>query len=252
MNATARSEPAPQDGTRETPDIETSSAAYARRFAGAVGEWFLRVQAEATLRLLADWPGATVLDVGGGHGQLTRPLVDAGFRVTVYGSSPECAARLAPDLRSGRARFAAGDLFRAPFADRAFDVVLAFRLLPHVARWPTLCSELARLARHLVVVDYPTRRSVNAAAELLFGLKRRIERNTRPFLVFTDRDVETEFEAAGFRRTARRPEFFFPMALHRAIGAAALSRTAESCASSLGLTHLLGSPVLLRLERQRT
>jgi 2-polyprenyl-3-methyl-5-hydroxy-6-metoxy-1,4-benzoquinol methylase len=146
-------------------------------------------------------------------------------------------------------RYEAGDLQRAPWPDRAFDVVLSFRLLPHVADWPALVRELSRLASRAVVVDYPTTRSVNAAAEALFGLKKAVERNTRPFVVFRDAEVREAFSAAGFEVSARRPEFFFPMALHRAIGSAGLARGLEAGARGVGLTRALGSPVVLRVER---
>ncbi|MDQ2673475.1 MAG: methyltransferase, partial [Chloroflexota bacterium] len=72
---------------REDADVESSSEAYARRFAGPVGQWFLELQARLTLESLAGLPpGATILDVGGGHAQLAPPLVEAGYRVTVVGS----------------------------------------------------------------------------------------------------------------------------------------------------------------------
>ena len=61
--------------SREDADVETSSDAYARRFAGGVGRFFLGRQRDAVLALLAPFPRARVLDVGGGHGQLTGPLV---------------------------------------------------------------------------------------------------------------------------------------------------------------------------------
>lgn len=233
----------------EDADVETSSEGYARRFAGSVGRFFLEVQARTTLELLAPWPGARVLDVGGGHGQLTGPLVDAGYAVTVYGSSPACGSRVRPWTDAGRARFHSGDLLKAPFADRAFDLVISYRLLPHVARWPELIAELSRLARQAVLVDYPTSRSANAVAEALFGLKKRVEGNTRPFAVFRDGQVIGAFAAAGFRPTARRPQFFVPMALHRALGSGTLSRGLERVSSALGLTPAFGSPVVARLER---
>ena len=72
------------------PDIETASDDYARRFSGEVGAYFLDVQARTTLSLLEPWPGARVLDVGGGHGQVAIPLAENGFDVTVTGSSDEC------------------------------------------------------------------------------------------------------------------------------------------------------------------
>src|SRR6266850_2302971 len=70
--------------------------------------------------------------------------------------------------RSGR-----GVLPRPAGRDDARSVAaLAFRLLPHVTRWPELIAEMGRLARQAVIVDYPTTRSVNAASGTFFSLKR--------------------------------------------------------------------------------
>jgi SAM-dependent methyltransferase len=236
------------DRPLEDADVETASADYARRFAGAVGTWFLEVQSRVTLDLLRPWPGARVLDVGGGHGQLTGPLVEAGFDVTVHGSREVCRDRVRDWVDRGQARFEVGNVLALPFPDRSFDVVLAYRLLPHVRQWPELIAELTRLAACAVVVDYPTRRSVNAVADALFGLKKGVEGNTRPFVVFRDQDVEQAFASRGFRPTARHPEFFFPMALHRGLALAPLSRGLERAAGALGLTGAFGSPVILRLS----
>jgi 2-polyprenyl-3-methyl-5-hydroxy-6-metoxy-1,4-benzoquinol methylase len=234
----------------EDADVETSSEGYAQRFAGPVGQFFLDVQTRATLNLLAPWPRASVLDLGGGHGQVTGPLVDAGYEVTVYGSSPACEDRVRAWTTTGRARFRSGDLIRTPFADRSFDVVLCYRLLPHVVRWPELIAELSRLARLAVLVDYPTSKSANAVAEAFFGWKKRVEGNTRPFAVFRDADVAGAFAALGFRPTGRRPQFFVPMAVHRALRSAAISRGLEGLSSAVGLTRRFGSPVVARLERE--
>jgi len=236
-------------GDEEHADVETASEDYARRFAGPVGAFFLEVQARETLRLLEPWPRASVLDVGGGHGQLTGPLLEAGYEVTIVGSAAACRDRVRRWLDAGRARFSVVNLLALPYADRAFDVVLSFRLLPHVRRWRELAGELARVARHAVVVDYPTRRSMNALAEPFYGLKKRVEGNTRPFAVFRDAEVEAAFADHGMRVGARRPQFLLPMALHRAAHAARLSAGVEAGARWSGLTSLLGSPVLLRLER---
>jgi len=235
---------------REDADVETSSEGYARRFAGPVGRFFLDRQAEATLDLLRPFPGAGVLDVGGGHGQVTGPLVEAGYAVTVLGSDASCEARVREWTAAGRARFVTSDLLAPPLPERSFDVVLSYRLLPHVARWPDLVATLCRLARRAVVVDYPTRRSVNAVADLFFGLKKGVEGNTRPFTVFSDAEVEGVFASHGFLPTGRRPQFFLPMALHRGLGSAALARGLEGAASGLGLVRAFGSPVILRLERR--
>lgn len=229
-------------------DVETSSDDYARRFAGPVGAFFLDVQTRLTLELLQPWPGARVLDVGGGHAQTVGPLSAAGFDVTVFGSTPACAARLERWLVAGRAAFVAGDLLDLPYPAGAFDIVLAYRLLPHVARWERLLHELARVARRVVLVDYPTLRSVNVFSGALFGLKRGVEKNTRPYLLFRDAQVARVLARAGARVTARRGQFVFPMALHRAVGQAWLARGLEVGAAGLGLRRLLGSPVILRAE----
>jgi SAM-dependent methyltransferase len=231
-------------------DVETSSPAYARRFEGPVGRWFLEVQAATTLELLRPQPGTSVLDVGGGHAQLTGPLVEAGCAVTVYGSAEGCGERVQEWVRAGRARFRSGELLRAPWPDRSFDAVLAFRLLAHLDRWRELITEMCRLARQTVIVDYPTSRSANAAAGALFGFKKGIEGDTRPFRVFGDGEIESAFAAEGFVRTARRPQFLLPMAVHRGLGRAALSRGLEAAARVAGLTRAWGSPVILRTERR--
>jgi SAM-dependent methyltransferase len=231
-------------------DVETSSAAYARRFEGPVGRWFLDVQARTTLELLRPRPGTSILDVGGGHAQLTGPLVAAGCDVTVYGSADRCSERLQEWVRSGRARFRSGPLLQAPWPDGSFDAALAFRLLPHVDRWNELVRELCRLARTVVIVDYPTARSANAVSGALFGVKKGIEGDTRPFRVFRDAEVEEAFAAAGFSPTERRRQFLLPMALHRGLRLASLSRALEAAADAAGLTRAWGSPVILRAERR--
>ena len=233
----------------EDADVETSSAAYALRFSGAVGGWFLDVQAEATVALLRPFPGARVVDVGGGHGQLAGPLARAGYDVTVVGSSEACGARVRPLVDGGQVRFQTADLLRLPFEARAFDVALAFRLLSHVARWRELVAELCRVAARAVIIDYPSRRSVNAVAGPLFGMKKGVEGDTRPFAVFDDGDVTAAFAAEHFRVADRRPQFAAPMALHRALRIAAVSRGLERAARAAGITSRLGSPVIVRADR---
>jgi SAM-dependent methyltransferase len=242
--------PSPNDARApEDADVHTASAQYARRFAGPVGAWFLGVQTRIVLDLLSRWPRARVLEVGGGHAQLAGPLARAGYAVTVHGTAEACRERIEDLLASGRVEFRTGPLLSLPWPDRAFDVVTAVRLLPHVGPWRDLVGELCRVARHAVVVDYPTRRSVNAVSGAFFGVKKGVEGNTRPFRVFSEGEIDEALSARGLATTARRPEFVFPMALHRALGQAALSRALEGVAGATGLTSLLGSPVVRRAER---
>jgi len=234
----------------ETADVETASDDYARRFSGPVGEWFLQRQAAATRELLADLPrGAQLLDVGGGHGQLTPGLVEAGYEVVVTGSDASCANRLAPWLGSGRCRFEIANVVALPYGDRSFEAVLSFRLLPHVSAWRTLLAELCRVSRRIVVVDYPSSRSVNVFSDRWFAAKKRFEGNTRPFTLFRPAEIRAELRANGFAERAARPQFLWPMVLHRMLGSRGAARALEAPGRALGLTALLGSPVIVRADR---
>ncbi len=240
------------DPPRETADVETASDGYASRFAGPVGAWFVQEQARATLGLMADLPaGASVLDVGGGHAQLAPALSDAGYRVTVVGSAPEAGGRLAAWVAAGRGRFEAADLLALPFPERAFDAVLCFRLLPHSVNWRALLGGLCRVSRRAVVVDYPSSRSVNFVAERLFAWKQRIERTTRPFQLFSPGEIRREFRRHSYRIVADRPQFLWPMVLHRAHGSRALARALEAPGRWLRVTAALGSPVVVRADRDQ-
>jgi SAM-dependent methyltransferase len=235
---------------REDADVETSSDGYARRFAGPVGAWFLATQASATLRMLAPYRCASVLDVGGGHGQVTAALIADGHRVTVFGSAESCRRRIAPLVDAGQCTFESGDLLDLPYPDRAYDVVLSYRLLPHAVRWKTLLCELARVAERAVLVDIPLRRSVNRLAPSLFALKKRVEGNTRPFRLFDERTVLEVAASAGFVASARYPQFVLPMALHRMLGVHRLSARSERLLRAVGITERFGSPVILKLVRR--
>ena len=234
----------------ETADIETSSDDYASRFSGTIGAWFLKIQEDATLRMLSPYAGATVLDVGGGHGQLTGALIRRGYQVTVLGSADVCKARIKELIDEGRCTFRVGNILALPYQDRAFEVVISYRLLPHVTRWPELLRELTRVAQKVVLVDYPTTRSFNWMASRFFEFKKTLEGNTRPFACFKEAELLQIFENLGFSRVDRFPEFFLPMVLHRILRRPALSSGVESLFRRFGITSWLGSPVILKLARE--
>ena len=231
-----------------TADIETSSEDYARRFRGSVGEWFLRVQARTVSDLLGDAgrESLSVLDVGGGHGQLTRPLLDAGHRVVVHGSRPVCHDRLS-GLGTSIARITS-DLWHLPFSDDAFDLVVGIRLLAHVDEWRLLLGEMTRVSRRFVLVDFPARGPHHALVTALFGAKRKLEGNTRPYFDYLPSEIEEVFESRGMRISGATRQFGWPMALHRGLRSARFSALLESVSRALGITDRFGSPVLMLAE----
>jgi 2-polyprenyl-3-methyl-5-hydroxy-6-metoxy-1,4-benzoquinol methylase len=234
----------------ETADIETSSEDYARRFSGSVGHWFLKVQEEATLRMLAPHSGATVLDVGGGHGQIADALVRNGYRLTVFGSADVCRMRIQHLLEENRCSFDSGNILQLPYTNSSFDIVVSYRLLPHVSRWPQFLSELARVARLGVLIDYPAIRSINFIAPQLFRIKKRFEGNTRTFNSFSESQLLDHFESNGFKRVDRYAQFFLPMVLHRMLKSGTISSGLERAFRLTGATPLFGSPVILKLLRK--
>lgn len=235
----------------ETADIETSSDKYAKRFSGEAGTWMLSVQETLTLALLDDVKPCKALDVGGGHGQITIPLCREGYDVSVVGSSESCRKRIQGVIEQGKCSFQVGNVIDLPFPDDSFPVVVAFRLLTHCDQWPKLISELCRVSSKTVIVDYPTSQSMNAIAPALFKAKKKLEKDTRTWRLFKHAEVRKEFEANGFRMTASRSQFFWPMVLHRALKSRKLSAFLEAGPRILGLTRLAGSPVITRMEKER-
>lgn len=241
--------PASPPSFPETADIHTSADEYATRFAGRTGAWMLEVQERITLDFLRPFAAKTVLDVGGGHGQLARPLCRDGYEVTVLGSAPACEHRIRDLTRTGACRFVVGNVIALPFPDRSFDAVICFRLVTHCGRWPELIAELCRVARQAVIVDYPTSQSLNTIAPALFGAKKKLEKNTRPWRLFRHDEVLGEFEKQGWRVANRTGQFFFPMVVHRMLSTRPLSVLLEAVSRAPGLNRRWGSPVIASLVK---
>lgn len=234
---------------RETPDIQTSTDQYARRFDGAVGRWLLDVQWGAVYSLLHECPGRRVLELGGGHAQITGQLLEHGYDVSVLSSSSACADRLKPFLQHPNCAFRVGDLLSLPYEDQSFDAVIALRLMAHLDDWNRLLAEATRVARHTIIIEFPTPHSINIIQKFLFPLKKAMEEQTREFRCFTDKMIIDACRPQGYEPTGRQRQFFWPMALHRVMKMPRFSRTLEASSRTLGLTHILGSPVILRLTR---
>ncbi|MEE9404107.1 MAG: class I SAM-dependent methyltransferase [Algisphaera sp.] len=224
------------------PDIASSTDDYATRFAGPVGAYLLDRQTACVRRAVAPLNAQTLLDVGGGHAQLINPMKSLGLDVTVLGSDLSCRQR--PDQIAGPENytFVTGPLTPLPFPDQSFDVVLAFRMLAHVADPQALIAELCRVARQAVVVDHATPLSFNALAPMLFKAKKKVEGNTRPYQMQSTAEIKKALNAAQWHKASSRGQFFWPMAIHRKLGRPALSRLAEAPATLLGLRQAFGSP----------
>jgi 2-polyprenyl-3-methyl-5-hydroxy-6-metoxy-1,4-benzoquinol methylase len=253
MNRTSHTTPLshtlPLEKAVEDADVHASSDEYAARFGDAVGKWMLAVQERKLLRLLDD-EITSVLDVGGGHGQVALPLCRAQRAVTVIGSSPECTAQLSQEIDRGIISFKCGNLIDLPFDAGSFNLVTSFRLMSHSVAWRTLVAEMCRVSNHAVIIDYPVWLSVNFISPLLFSLKRRVEGNTRTFKLFSNREIIREFKKHGFRLERLERQFVWPMALHRMLRSPQISLTLESIARALLVRRFFGSPVIAKFVRK--
>lgn len=233
----------------EAPDVETSRASYASRFAGRAGAYLLDAQWRSIERALEGLAPGSVLDVGGGHGQLADRFAARGWDVTVHGTDPECERNLRALHGRTRCRFVLGDLAALPAADRSFDLVIAVRLLSHVPAWERVLAEMCRVARRSVAFDYPATTGLNALTPLLFGLKRSLEGNTRTYASFRIADLDSTCARNGFRRQRVVKQLFLPMVAHRVAKGSKVLQAAEGAFRATGLTALAGSPAIYRADR---
>lgn len=231
-------------------DLYSSTNSYTKRFSGPAGEWMLSVQNQNIREMIAPWKGGTVLDVGGGHGQIASLLMADGHDVTVLSSSPAAYGRAAmldpvPHLK-------AGDLLNPPFEDQSFDVVTAVRMMAHVGDWEHFVACLCRIARHAVIIDFPIPGGVNALKPLFFGTKKWLEGDTRKFATIKTSAVRETFADHGFTRSRERGQFVLPMVLHRKLGRPDISSKLEKALERAGLLRMIGTPVIYRALRDKS
>ncbi|UWQ21570.1 class I SAM-dependent methyltransferase [Jannaschia sp. W003] len=228
-------------------DLDASTDRYARRFSGPAGRWLLARQTRILRELIAPWPRSRVLDVGGGHGQVAAPLREDGHAVHVHASSARALGRAAgvPGVEFGW-----GSLTDLPHPDRSFDVVTSFRILAHVGDWERLLAEACRVARHAVIVDFPAPGGFNLLEPVLFGLKRRIEGDTRRYVSLSRAEVSACARSHGFAHRHEIGQFVLPMVLHRKLARPAVSDRLERTLRAAGLGDRAGSPVIARITRE--
>lgn len=228
------------------PDIASSTDDYARRFAGAIGEWMLHVQQSAISDLMQPWPDANVLDVGGGHAQVTPPLMAAGHEVLALVSTDgagERLRRLYPD-----ANLLVGDINQPPLPDRSVDVAVSVRMMAHVVDWRGFVAELCRVADKAVIIDFAVDSGANAFSSALFALKKKFEGNTREFASQARADVVACFAENGFTVDGQVGQFVVPMVVHRKLKSPAVSGALEGLCRPVAARF--GNPVILRATRQ--
>jgi len=163
-------------------------------------------------KLIAAWAeegglaGATVVDVGGGIGQIQGELVRRGAAtgtvVEVVGAYAQPAAELADAVGvAGRSTFLLADLLQDSSGVAPADIVVLRRVVCCSPDGPALLGIAAGKARRTLLASYPRDRAVNRAFSRLENLFFRMVR--RRFRSFVHRPDELDRAAArnGLRRT---------------------------------------------------
>ena len=229
-----------------SPDIESSSEEYAKRFKGKVGKWLLLQQKNAT-RNLIQGDNLNILDVGGGHGQNIDTIQEMGHSLTVLASTEQSLDPIRDKLVKQDVQYDIGSFLDFPYADNSFDVVISYRTLSHMDDPERFVAELSRVARSQILVDFPSTASINLLYKPAFWIKKKLEPSTREFQSFSVKSVGSFFESDRFEIETVYKQFFLPMALHRMVRIRLFSAISEKTFRLVGLTSLLGSPVIVSL-----
>lgn len=232
-------------------DHDVAEGFDALRFGGPIGRMLAEAQAALLLEALAPLEGRRVLDVGTGTARAALTLAAAGARVVGLDASMEML-----QVGRGRAReagaavtFGRADAMALPIASSSVDAAVCFRLLMHVVDWRPALAELCRVARSRVVIDFPSTRSAAALESAARGLLDRAGRPVEAYRVMSAGSVRAEFARHGFRVVLERRQFVLPIAMHKAIGRAGVTRAVEGSLAAVGLLRVFGSPVTMVAER---
>lgn len=134
------------------PDMESVKARMkATWMAGDYGA-FAKYMEPGAVRILAGWhipPGARMLDVGCGAGQIAIPAARAGINVTGLdlASNLVAQARARASAEGLAAQFDEGDAERLPYPDASFDVVVSLIGAMFAPRPEHVASEFRRVCR---------------------------------------------------------------------------------------------------------
>lgn len=200
--------------------------------------------------------GLNVLDVGGNHGQVAIPLGILGAKVTVVQSEGigknsqiyrfiETFSKVHKDLITNVVIEEVPNLGNlTKINSDCYDLVTCFRILPHVNDPQVFLQTLMGKSKLATFIEYPNLQSINILSSLMFALKKRIEKDTRPFVLFKNRDFrQPQFSLEALNQCS------LPLALHRYLGKPRLSELSEALLTNLGVTKVFGSPTIAAIRR---
>ena len=98
----------------------------------------------------------TVLELATGTGLIAKHIVNAAAHIEATDASPEMIAEAKRDSRSAKLHFSVQDMFRLPYADKSFDVVIVSNALHIVPQPEKALAEIRRVLKDNGVLIAPT------------------------------------------------------------------------------------------------
>ena len=98
----------------------------------------------------------TVLELAAGTGLIAKNIVNSAAHIEATDASPEMIAQAKRDNRSAKLHFSVQDMFRLPYADGSFDVVIVANALHIVPDPEKALSEIRRVLKDDGVLVAPT------------------------------------------------------------------------------------------------
>ena len=98
----------------------------------------------------------TVLELATGTGLIAKHIVNAAEHIEATDASPEMIAEAKRDNHSAKLHFSVQDMFRLPYADQSFDVVIVSNALHIVPQPEKALAEIRRVLKDDGVLIAPT------------------------------------------------------------------------------------------------
>ncbi len=98
----------------------------------------------------------TVLELATGTGLIAKHIVNAAAHIEATDASPEMIAEARRDNQSAKLHFSVQDMFRLPYADKSFDVVIVSNALHIVPQPEKALAEIRRVLKDDGMLIAPT------------------------------------------------------------------------------------------------
>ena len=98
----------------------------------------------------------TVLELASGTGLIAKHIVNAAAHIEATDASAEMIAEAKRDNRSAKLHFSVQDMFRLPYADKSFDVVIVSNALHIVPQPEKALAEICRVLKDGGLLIAPT------------------------------------------------------------------------------------------------